>query len=208
GKGVRPFVAGVNALEPEVLRRIDLEFLGAEIPMTKDRVDALLSSTARQALRRVSFATDLDRHEALASLSRPGTLAVMPSLQDNSPNTVYECLEHGIPFLASRGGGTAELVAAEDRERVLFEPTSDGVEAALRTALASADALRPAKAAFEPADSLRQWEEVIAGAPGPPRPKAGAERARVDVVVVRRGSDADLARCLSALERQTYAGTN
>ena len=37
---------------------------------------------------------------------------MIPSLLDNSPNVVYECLEDGIPFLASDTGGIGELVAA------------------------------------------------------------------------------------------------
>jgi glycosyltransferase involved in cell wall biosynthesis len=208
-KGVRPFVAGVNALEPALLRQIELEFVGAEIPMSREGVEGLLSNTARQALRGVSFATDLGRREALALLSRPGTLAVMPSLEDNSPNTVYECLEHSIPFLASHRGGTAELIAPEDRQRVLFEPTAEGVEAALRSSLRSNDALRPARAAFDPADSLSAWEEVIAAATPRPRksPVAGPE-VDVDVVVVARGSEDERARCLSALGRQSYPRVN
>ena len=50
----------------------------------------------------------------------------MPSLQENSPNTVYECLEQGIPFIASNVGGVPELIAPDDHARVLFEPTRRG----------------------------------------------------------------------------------
>jgi hypothetical protein len=206
-KGIRPFVEGLNALPPDLLQQIEVEFLGPEIPMTRDRVEELLSGSTKHALRRISFATDLDRHEALSRLRRPGTLAVMPSLEDNSPNTVYECLEHGIPFLASDRGGTAELIAREDRERVLFEPTADGVESTLRAALDNVDALRPARAAFDPRDSLRTWEEVVATATAPRR-KASREHPVIDVVVVHRGSDDRLSPCLAALDRQTYRHVN
>jgi glycosyltransferase involved in cell wall biosynthesis len=160
-KGVRPFVAAVNALERELLEKVELEFLGAAIPMTAAQVEALISERARSALRGVSFETGLDQQQAITRLSQPGSLAVMPSLEDNSPNTVYECLEHGIPFIASGVGGTHELVAAEDRDRVLFEPTASGVEVALRRALGAADALRSAKAAFDSSQSLEGWEEVL-----------------------------------------------
>jgi glycosyltransferase involved in cell wall biosynthesis len=206
-KGIRPFAAGLNALPSDLLQRIELEFLGPEVPMTRDRVEELLSASTRHALRQISFETGLDRHQALSRLRRPGTLAVMPSLEDNSPNTVYECLEHGVPFLASHRGGTAELIAAEDRERVLFEPTADGVEAALRAALQNVDALRPAQAAFDPRDSLRAWEEVVATA-APPRRRASREHPVIDVVVVHRGSESRPSPCLSALDRQSYRHIN
>lgn len=66
--------------------------------------------------------SDRDRDAALAYLGGPGRLAVIASTMDNSPNTVYETIGRGIPFLASRGGGTAELVHPEDVERVTYDP--------------------------------------------------------------------------------------
>ena len=118
-KGVKAFVDGLNKLDPKLIEGLELEFLGKATPAwPPERVDALLSPTAKRAFRRVSFRTALDQPEVIARLSRRGTLAVIPSLGDNSPNTVYECLEHGIPFVASEGGGIGELIALDDRERV------------------------------------------------------------------------------------------
>jgi len=203
-KGLGSFAAGLNSIEPGLLEGLELEFLGrATKYFTPDRVSALLLETTKRALRSVSFQTDLDQPEALARLSRPGTLAVMPSLEDNSPNTVYECLERGIPFLASHAGGTSELVAPADQPRVLFEPTPEGVEAALRRALSAGDALRPAHPAFDAATSLERWAEVLATQPREvPRV---ADRPAVDVVIAQRHSTDALSRCLSALGRQSYA---
>ena len=73
-------------------------------------------------------ADGLDRDAALDYLSLPGRLAVMPSSMDNSPNTVYEAIGLGIAFLASRGGGTAELVHPDDYERVTYDPRDPEVE--------------------------------------------------------------------------------
>ena len=142
---------------------VELEFLGRETSeITPATIDELLSDSARANLRGVRYETDLDQPDALARLSRPGTLAVMPSLEDNSPSVVYECLERGIPFLASAAGGTSELVAPEDRGRVLFEPTSTGVAGALRRALGDRDALRPARPAFDESGAVRRWADVVA----------------------------------------------
>jgi glycosyltransferase involved in cell wall biosynthesis len=201
-KGLRPFLAALNALEPEVLARVDLEFIGRPTPpWPVERVTGLLSESTRRALRSVSFETTLDQHEALAKLLRPGTLAVMPSFEENSPNVVYECLENGIPFIASSAAGIRELVAPEDHARVLFEPTEQAIAQALRSALENGDALRPASPAFDDADSLRRWQEVLAlpaASPSPPPPEAPL----VDVVVVHRSSEAALDRCLASLAAQ------
>jgi glycosyltransferase involved in cell wall biosynthesis len=202
-KGVEPFVGGLNALPPELLEQIEVEFFG---PPTKhwdpERVQGLLSERTSRALRGVSFETGLDQQEALARLRQPGTLAVIPSLAENSPNVVYECLEERIPFLASTGGGTGELVAAEDRARVLFEPTTEGMADALRRALGNGSALKPPRPAFEPPEVLRAWADVVA-TPADPKVRT-AEQPAVDVIVHERGSEAALQRCLKAVADQSY----
>jgi glycosyltransferase involved in cell wall biosynthesis len=162
-KGVRPFVEALNVLSPALLSGIDVEFLGRPAPAWPvERVRDLLSDDTRRSLRRLSFETALDQHEALARLQRAGTLAVIPSYAENSPNTIYECLENGIPFLASTAAGIRELVAVEDHDRVLFEPTGEALATALRSALSDGDALRPARPAYDDAESLRRWAEVVA----------------------------------------------
>jgi len=163
-KGVGPFVEAVNSLDADV----DVEFLGRPTPLWPvERIRGLLTH------ERVAFEPGLDQHEALERLRRPGTLAVIPSFEENSPNVVYECLENAIPFIASDVAGIRELVAADDRARVLFEPTADGIAAALRRALSNGGALRPAHAAFDDEDSLRRWEHVLALPAHPPPPPGG-----------------------------------
>jgi glycosyltransferase involved in cell wall biosynthesis len=201
-KGVRPFVAGINALDPALLDGVELVFLGKPWSITPGEIESSLSHQARRALRTVSFESKLDQSEALARLSQPGTVAVMPSLEDNSPATVYECLERGIPFVASDAGGTAELIADEDRGRVLFKPTPAGVESALRRVLVGTKGFEPAHPAFDANYSYQRWAEVIAMQP--PAHTAAGERPLVTVVVIRGASEHAPSRCLSALERQRY----
>jgi glycosyltransferase involved in cell wall biosynthesis len=161
-KGVVAFAAALNALEPELVEGLDLEFVGkTTTTWTPERVQGLLSPATRGALRRVSFESGLDQHEALARLSLTGTLVVMPSLQDNSPNAVYECLEHGIPFIASSVGGVPELIAPEDHARVLVEPTAESIEAILRPLLSRHTVPQPPRATVSGNESLQRWVEVI-----------------------------------------------
>ena len=201
-KGLKLFAAGLNALEPHLLHGVEVEFLGkTSATWTRARIEALLAGETKRALRQVSFSTELDQHEALARLRRRGTLAVMPSLQENSPNAVYECLEHGIPFVASDVGGVSELIASDDHDRVLFEPTAAGVEAVLRRVLSAGCVPRPAEPARSIETAYVQWEEVIETRP---QPQPDVTDGPVDVVVVRRSSGGNVARCVAALERQRY----
>jgi hypothetical protein len=115
----------------------------------------------------------------------------MPSLQENSPNAVYECLEHGIPFIASGVGGVPELVTSD----VLFEPTAAGLEAALRPILAAGNVPPPARPAFDPDASLERWREVIELRPQP-RPAYAGDRELHDVLVhAQRVTGADVVTC-------------
>jgi glycosyltransferase involved in cell wall biosynthesis len=183
-KGLRPFAEGLNALAPDLLRDVELEFVGAATPAwPRERIESLLSEETRRTLRRISFETSLDQPEALSRLSRPGTLAVMPSLGETFSNAVYECLERGIPFLASDAGAPPELVAAPDRSRVLFEPTAEGIASALRRALSDRGALRPAGLAFDPSDAYDEWSRVVQLQPEPRHRDPGHAR----VAVVTRG---------------------
>ncbi len=123
-KGVGPFLAALNTLEPELLERFAVEFIGRPTP----------------------------------------------------------------PWPVERGNvaGIRELVATEDHARVLCEPTREGIGEALRRALNGDDELRPARPAFEDAESLRRWEDVLALPPDPFPPSPG--RQAVDAVVVQRSS--------------------
>lgn len=187
-KGLHPFTAGLNAVAPMLLRGVSLDFLGRATPAwPPERVASLLSPGTRSALRTVSFETGLDQSEALARLGGAGTLAVMPSLEDNSPNAVYECLERSIPFLASNSGGIPELIAEEDRARATFEPTAEGVAAAITRALSTDGALRPVRPAFDGDRSRALWADMVGLRPA--AVEAGRPIATAADWVVRREPD-------------------
>jgi glycosyltransferase involved in cell wall biosynthesis len=160
-KGIGPFVAGVSALDPALLAGIELVLLGGPSPRwPPERVRESLPSHAR-----VRIEPELDHGEVLAELARPGTVAVMPSLADNSPHTVIECLERRIPFLASLEGGTGELIAVDDQVRVALEPTPEGIRAALCALLEVGTTPAPARPSADPEATLAGWLELVAEPP-------------------------------------------
>jgi glycosyltransferase involved in cell wall biosynthesis/GT2 family glycosyltransferase len=94
---------------------------------------------------------------AIEYLKGDGRLAVIPSLGDNFPNTVLECVSAGIPVLASNIGGIPEVVAPEDRAEVCFEPRPDVLADRIRDALAGgAISARPS---ISFADNERRWTD-------------------------------------------------
>jgi O-antigen biosynthesis protein len=196
GKGIRIFLAGLHNLESQLLNDVEVLFLGSENKRwPSSRILDALPPATRGAAR---IETQLPRETALAELRHPGTLAVMPSLLDNSPNTVAECIENGIPFVATHTGGIPELVAESDRARVLCRPTPDDLAAALKRALTDSG-FTPARAAREPQESLDAWLELVATLE-PARSSAG--RAARRVAVVAKGEEGERrAQRLSASTR-------
>jgi glycosyltransferase involved in cell wall biosynthesis len=148
GKGIRIFLEAVEQLDP-----VEVVFLGAASKRWPPDELMRLVPGAR-------VETALTREAAIAELRAPGTLAVMPSLLDNSPNTVSECIEHGIPFVATATGGIAELIAEGDRARVLCSPTADDLAATLRNALSMPE-FAPAAPARDTGESIAAWLELV-----------------------------------------------
>jgi glycosyltransferase involved in cell wall biosynthesis len=104
-------------------------FLGRQVPIDGAMSGDYIAARAERWPWECRVISDLDRDAALDYLRRPGRQAVMASPIDNSPNTVYEAIGLGIAFLASRGGGIAELVHPADREDFTYEPCDpDGWE--------------------------------------------------------------------------------
>jgi glycosyltransferase involved in cell wall biosynthesis len=60
--------------------------------------------------------TDCNTQEALKYLLRGNRLAVMPSLEDNLPCAVMECILNGVAFVTTGSGGIHELIAPADLE--------------------------------------------------------------------------------------------
>jgi len=160
-KGLRLFCNAVNLLRDQLADRgITITFLGK--PERCAGMPALdyLAKRAKDWNFPIRTITDLGQPEALAYLRGGDKLAVMASPADNSPCTVYEALGAGIPFLAARTGGIPELIAAGDRDRVLFDPSTEGLSNALREAIGRGGWI--ATPAVPPDETRRSWTSMHA----------------------------------------------
>lgn len=83
----------------------------------------------------VSYITYKDRKGALEYIREEGRLAVMPSITDNAPYTVYECLYSSTPFIASNIPSISALVHPEDRSFALFPVSASSLAAKLEAAV-------------------------------------------------------------------------
>uniref|UniRef100_A0A061RCB2 Glycosyl transferase family 1 n=1 Tax=Tetraselmis sp. GSL018 TaxID=582737 RepID=A0A061RCB2_9CHLO len=129
----------------------------------------------------------LGPQEAKAYLSEEGSgrLAVMPSRIENSPYTVYECAEKGIPFIASDVGGVRDLIHGDDAGEALFSPDVESLAQRLADALAEGVVnARPRVAAYENEAIWVEWHQHIAREAAAERERAAAARAEADLPFV------------------------
>lgn len=155
-KGLWTFCRALDRLK-YVLADRRVTFLGK---MTSETGDILIKRSATWPLP-VRFLNNFNREQALAYLKGEGRLAVMPSTEDNNPSVIMECLEEGIPFLASSGSGGEELLDKESQRNNLFEPTVDGLCAKLLETLA--EGAMTGRASFDPAQLQASFAEWVDG---------------------------------------------
>lgn len=163
-KGLRVFCEALRAVPAPLLAGRQVTFLGKAGGYAPEQVAAWLAPLAEKGLRLV-FHTGMDAGQARAYLCGGNRLAVMPSLRENSPCVVSECLESGIPFLASACGGGPELARPEDRE-LFVAPGAAALAERLRRILAEG-LPPPGRPRHSAAELLRLWQTLLADVAAP-----------------------------------------
>jgi glycosyltransferase involved in cell wall biosynthesis len=162
-KGCHLFIDTVNALlDRGAAARLEVTFLGKFNELTFP--PRILGLRTRDWPIRWRVIDGLGSSEALAYLcASANRLAIMPSLGDNSPCVVTECLLRGIPFLACDVGGIFELIAEDHRSRILVPPTSfalaDAIEAVIRDGFTTSDVVETPETAAQ--RQVKLHEEIL-----------------------------------------------
>lgn len=152
-KGLPMFCDVVDHLQHT--QPFSLTFLGARAPINGQKSEHYLRMRAESWNTNPTVLTSYGRAQALEYLGAPGRLAVIPSHLDNSPCAVQECLQEGIPFLASDRGGIPELVHSDDRERVTLPLEIPLFVRRLEEILREGQ--RPARSARPSQDNRERW---------------------------------------------------
>jgi len=180
-KGVVVFCDALDELAAADAPRARVTFLGKQSNIAGAPAADYLRRRAAAWPWHTRIVDNLGQPQAIAHLRAPGRrVTVIPSLADNSPNTVYEALGLGIPFIASRVGGTAELIDPRDLARATFDPEADrprpsraggrSLAARLRDALGPRPSAppRPTVAADACREAHIRWHADVAATPASP----------------------------------------
>jgi GT2 family glycosyltransferase/tetratricopeptide (TPR) repeat protein len=207
-KGLELFCDALDRLKDDPdTRRLRVTFLGKITEVNGRDGGQYLKDRARQWPWKWEIVSNLDQPGAIRLLRAGGVLALMPSLADNLPNTVLECLGARVPFLTSDIGGIPEMVAPEDRERTCLPLRAAAFAERIRQCVR--EGARPARPAVDPAETLSawlSWHDGLAHA-GPalsatalgPRPGP-----RVSVCLSHFNRPDYLRQALASLEAQDY----
>jgi LPS sulfotransferase NodH/glycosyltransferase involved in cell wall biosynthesis len=204
-KGVSLFCDALDLLDQTTdLSAVTVTFLGKFGRIGSMHSGVYVAERARRWRSALRILSVYDQTEALDYLRRSGALAVIPSRAENSPCVVAECLQLGLLFLATDSGGTAELVAPEDRGACLFPPEPTALAQRLRAVLSAGH--RRAHLAVPPTDTLARWIQLL-GSPATDAPAPVTDiLPRVSVCLVWSKSQRFQA-CYDSLLRQSHPPT-
>jgi len=139
----------------DALRGRKVTFMGRPSDVSGIRSPVFIMSRAEKWPCEVNLLLDYSQEQALEYLSKPQRVAVMPSLADNSPCVVYECMQQRIPFIATSGSGADELVHNDCWPSVMCEPNAVALSDKLNEVLTQGAAT--AWPQFEAAENLATW---------------------------------------------------
>jgi glycosyltransferase involved in cell wall biosynthesis len=155
-KGFELFVDAIARLPDDV--QPDITFVGRFDRIAREFTGSLALRKLRDHGGRLRFHHDLDQVAATTLLRRsPGALCVMPSLIENSPCVIGECLTFGIPFLTTDVGGTAELIDPASRAHCLVKPAAADLAAAITRV--ARDGMPPIVSTLSPRSIFATWKE-------------------------------------------------
>jgi len=161
-KGLIMFADALDIFSATNPTRSELKvtFLGRSAEIEGQPATSYLDERAKKGAWpfRVIYLTHKDRKSALEYLLERDRrrLAVISSLSDNAPYTIYECLFARIPFIATDLPSIAALIHPEDREKALFAPKAEVLADKLQTLVNAGMTLNRGVVSTE--QSLKSWE--------------------------------------------------
>ena len=129
-KGLVLFVDAIDRLARRGQAPTRVTFLGG--PSVRCDGPELIRTSTRSWPVDVCTITDYGTEEAITYLSQPGRLAVLPSLQENSSLSITECLQAGIPFLATETGERRSSSRPRNTLARSLQPTTSPLASASR----------------------------------------------------------------------------
>lgn len=145
----------------------------------------------------IKVVDDFDAFQAIRFIKKVGAIAVMPSMLDNYPYTVLECLENEIPFLTSSMGGMPEMVSPE----AIFDTNRKSLVEAITTRVERTNAIRNL---YSSNQTQKDWIDYTEELCAPPTQPDVAENPAVTVCIAYFNYGKFLPQLLTSLRNNDY----
>jgi O-antigen biosynthesis protein len=207
-KGLALFCDALDRLVHDVaLKEFTIAFLGKSVEVNGRDAVAYLADRSKKWPWRYQVISDRDQAGAMDYLQSGTRLVVLPSLVDNLPNTVLECLGAALPFIASNAGGIPEMIAAADLAATCFELRPDALAAKLKHV--AIHGMKAPRAAGTPEATERAWvtwheQQVLGLCSSKTAQTTNAPKPLVSVCMAHWNRPGYLAQAVASIEAQDY----
>ncbi len=203
-KGLTQFCDALDRLETLGVAPEKVTFLGKFSRMGHEHSGAYIARRSVKWSFPVNILARMDQAEAIEYLQGAKLLAVMPSVADNSPYTVYECLVAGVPLLARNVGGVGELIDKRDHTACLFDDNPNTL--AIRFADVIRNGARVARLGFDLHANRRSWLKLLGEllAERKPKPLRESNNPKVSVCLTHYNRPKLLRQSVDSLLSQDY----
>jgi glycosyltransferase involved in cell wall biosynthesis/GT2 family glycosyltransferase len=204
-KGLEIFIEAMKSVA-KTHRLPKILFLGKIGSTSWGPADAYISQALAPLNAQYEIITSMSASQCLEFLKeRKETVVVIPSLLDNLPYTVYECIAHGIPVIASRTGGIPEMIQDNDH---LFDPTTRSLANCILSIYAHG--LKPLQASQLPMKAKTLWNTLRSQHPkldmGTPPSSVRVTARDITICIAHFNYGNYLPHLLSSLKKQTSTG--
>ncbi len=206
-KGLKLFADSMDILFPRKIADVEeIVFLGKSISKPGfNSVDYIKNRSLRWGLP-INIQTSKNSDEALEFLSDPSMLCIIPSLIENSPYTVLECLQRNIRFCASNTGGIPELINIDSHQNCLFEPIPNALATIIEKNIKNPQ--NTAVASIEFNETIKIWmkniAEIMASSNNKNAHKNKLENPLVSICMTHHERPILLERAINSIRKQTY----
>jgi O-antigen biosynthesis protein len=161
-KGFSLFLETIDILQKKGFKK-DILIFGkfSESPLGVHS-GVLLCQRLKSWSSRVYVYPDLDSEQALKGIIENKSLVLIPSLTDNLPNTVIECISKKIPFITTTSGGQVELLSEDCRQQYLVQPDPRALVGRIDEYFSNSSKNSIAATFSQlPSEIIRKWEQFF-----------------------------------------------
>jgi glycosyltransferase involved in cell wall biosynthesis len=199
-KGFKVFCGAIDSLNEKASELFDrISFVGKDGMVDgKSGLNCAKKFAEKHPNIQFDFHTEYDTFQAITFIKESGGIAALPSLLDNYPFTVLECIGNGMIFITSTAGGIPEMVD----ERILF----DAVPQSLAGTLESLSTIisTPLQHKYTKEKAMEKWLELHQTGLESIQQHIGGENPKISVCVPYYNLGKYLPPLLQSLEHQGY----